>query len=1106
MSDEAYKEQNFVFSSKGVVAHPVEDTVESGHLLNEMNIEEVEENGLATRLGTTIISKKEGIARPLGGTTGIVHSLAKLTGLNGSSWRYAGMGSGLYRLAGTGEGEYTKLSGSLSGQPWSAVAFQCLASSYPTLFIADAAGMLKDNGTGSAPQQMGIFQPQYPCTAQSQKPDLIVLDDFVTASSSYAQSDITSIANGTYVNTTLATAVTTVGIREVTYDIDTAVTDNNTISLFQHLTIDTGDQEEEVLVILLTKTGFVADFTKTHAVGATVTNADLSVLVPVSVTATVGASFADLPAGAKPISAWPTTLEQADYIGLYLYVSDPTNVQSITLKFDCGDGTFNSDYFYKVIAQGPLQSLLDLASSSSTAATTAAEDALLNESLGLYGNSAGSIVQLSTGTNNWNSLLVQLSDFAGSGSASFDDAIYNWSNVNGYQLSIVMNDTSTATIKFSSLILFGGYGADSFAGVSYDYMFTFFNNVDYTESNPCMAQSDVNPPYLTNRVLPRRQPVLVTMNHPKVDPQTTSLRVYRRGGTMGDMYRRLDTIPCTGTKTVYTDIWEDAEIHNNDEISFTNDVPVTSSLPTPVNTTLTADIGTYESPVNAVITIAPASMDNISVSQQVDIGDVSSSTFEVVIVLSVTGTTFDAFVQNYHAAGETVAATAKYGQPVTIMAVANDMGFFAGDVYNPSYLYNSAKSNIQSVSSAAYVPVSTPSDAITAIVSSHGNLFVSTIQRWFSAAPGSQAGSSTTIYPTAADHGVVAKNAWCLRDGVVFYLGTDGLRTFTGGNGGYISELIEAIWQNTSTTPMPIADQTKFSTVVVETWNRWVFFAYTALDRNRYRIVLDVTNKRYRIDTIDAQSMLLEVDTNHLVWGDSQGLVHLDRQLVSYDETSQNGVVIQSPIAINVQSPYANMGMPAVQKQLQEYTLDANTNGIPVTCELLLDDGQSSVVLGTVTTTERKRVNLNINAGDGVAAYKVSLLLTGSGSKRINLYQAKVKYLPLAMTRKSLDTFWLKFGSAESKYVKQIYVDYQCGADITVNFYYDSDTTPGYVYTLPHYGGVRNSMRVRLPAISVRLFRIVMESPQDFQIWPDSRIEYKMIAQGKGASVAIIAQ
>ena len=582
--------------------------------------------------------------------------------------------------------------------------------------------MFKDNGTFSAPQQNGVFPPQFPCAAQSQEPDEIVLDDFIA--STYTTSNIGSFTDNYPINTAnTSTAIAAPGIQAVS-----ATGFLNGFQLYQSVVVDTGASQETVLILLVTATGFIADFTKAHASGVTVTEYGWSGSVAASTTGVVTNSF-----GGTPVTAWPTTLQQADYIGLQLYVSDPTQVQSIQLAFKLADGST----FYKVIAQGPLQNLLTTASSSSTDATTAATDALLDESLGLYGNSAGSIGQLNTG-GGWTALLFQLSDFAASGTADFFDLVDNWSNITGYSITIVANDNSAPVlIQVGSLVLVGGAGPDTLGGVGYDYVWTFLNPVDGTESNPSPIMTNQNPPNQTNWVYPRRQPVLLNMNVTTYGPagqlqdgQIGYLRIYRRGGTLGDNFRRLDEIPVTisaGGIVQYTDTTPDYQLAGADFVSFTNDVPVPSLLPVPVNTTLSVAIAT----TNQVATITPVSMANISVRQQVTLGSPTAiaNNFETVVVLTVGATTFTAFVQNTHAIGEQVQASIKVGQPVYGMVIAFNKAWYWGDPNNPSTLYFSTGNAPQYVGQANNVIISTPDDIITAVVPFAGNIFVSTYEK-----------------------------------------------------------------------------------------------------------------------------------------------------------------------------------------------------------------------------------------------------------------------------------------------------------------------------------------------------------------------------------------
>lgn len=1079
MADSAYRTSNLILASRGISARYVDDAAPESTFLNEDNCEELAENAVGSRLGSIIINRAFNTVGPLSGS---VHSLQKLGGLAGTVFRYAGSGTNLYRLASNGVGNYTNISSTLSGQPWQGVAYSPEISGMPYMFIADAAKMLKDNGSFNPPRQWGIFQPQYPVRAQAQAPDLVPLDNYTTPSTDYVYTGISGGTVSSNVFVLLTTAVTAPGVQAVSVDHP------EQLALFQYLSIGS----EAVLVLQLTPTGFVADFTATHAIGDAAENQKLAITVPASTTATVALTFTG-----TPISAWPTTLQLADYISLQLFVSDPSQIKSITLKFDCGDGSFNTDYFYKVIAQGPLQSLLDTVNDP----TTSAADSIISSSLGIYSNAPSGIYPLDTGLSKWTSFLAQLSDFAGSGRADFNDPVFNWANVNGYQIEVVTSDQSSVNVAMSALVLFGGAGPDSFAGVAYDYLFTFYNPDDGAESNPCMVMTNVNPPNDTYWVLPRRQPVLLTFTFPTLDAQSTWLRIYRRGGTLGDNYRRVDQVPITGSPQTYLDIASDADIQQADFVSFTNDVPVTSTLPVPVNSTLVSAITTP----NQVVSVFPVSMANISVSQQVILGNLTSTALitdtEVVVVLQIFSDHFTAFVQNPHDAGETVSATAKYGQPLNIVAFAFGQIWLAADPNNPNELYFTPKDNPQSVSSAAHIPISTPDDAITAIAKFAGNLYVSTVKAWWMIAPGTNQNGNPTVYPTKTKKGCVAPLGFFVTEEAIFYQAIDGIRAFAGGASSYLTQEQEFIFQNVGTSPIVQANPAMLNQTRAAFWNNMLFFSYVGMDSNRHRLIYHTQYKRWRNDDIPATAIFLEDDINDLVFGTPDGLVKIDRTGL-VDETRSGTAIVNSAIAMNLQTPYKDQGMPAEQKQYQEFTLDCNTNGQVVTVTLLFNDADGanafSVVLGTITTTGRQRFNLNLNNGDGYQAYKVSAKFTCAAIQRVYLYQAAIRAQMLAKTRKSFDNYFLNFSMDDSKLAKNQYVDYTSTAPIMVTVSYDSPCWPPFTFTLPSSGGVRSVQRVRLPAVKFRLLRTVGTSTADFMIWSESAFDVKPLAQGKG--------
>lgn len=1095
MPDAVYKNVNFIFKSKGINARNVTDTLPEGVYLNLLNCEELAENAMSARLGTTAINQSGGIWQLLQGP---VHSLAKLSGLGGQAWRYAGGGTLLYRIQWGILGAYFQIASGLSGQPWQAAFFTPTDfTSTPYIFIADANGMLKDNGTMVPPQQMGIFQPQFPVQAAVWTTNSTLLEPG-PAGETYAESGITGFASGQTIapNTTLTSTVTATGLNTVN------IAGTNNVQVNQWVYVGLGGAHQEVVfVISVTPTGFTAYFSFTHAVGETVTG--VGITGEVAAASSTGTVTATYPIKIGSVTGW--TFYQADYIGLQLFVDQPANVQQIVIKFDCGDGSF-SDYFYKVIGQGALQSLLD--TTPSTTAESAATDAIITETLGAYGNAPGAIAELNVGTNVTTPLNIQLSDFASAGRADFNDQTYNWTNVGKYQIEIVTNSGGGVNFKLYSMQIFGGFGPDTFAGVAYDYLFTFYNDVDGTESNPCMSMTNQNPPNNTKWAYPRRSPVQLTLNlntytgsgTPFVDPQITHVRIYRRGGTLGDNYRRVDQVAVAGGGTIqYLDIASDPDIQDSDFVSFTNDVPVTSSLPVPVSTNLTAAVTVPAG--GATIAVPVANLANITVGQQVTIGTFGAllNTVETVIVTGIRVGFFIAWCQNSHLNGEPVTATATYGQPVTIMTQAFGQMWFAGDPNNPHYLYWSNGNNPQGLSSASYVPVGSPDDPITAIVQFKGNLYVSTGKYWWAVSPGAQVGQQPTVYPTAAKHGCVATAGYTVTEQGIYYQAIDGIRFFAGGASEYLTQDQEFIWQGIGSSPIEEADQTKLSQTRMAYWNNMIFVSYVGLDENYHRMIWHTIYRRWRNDDSPASSLLLEVDTNTLVYGSAGGGVRLDRQNVCSDAgTGPGDTVTVQAIGINLQTPYDDQGMPSLTKSYQELTLDINTQGQAITVTLLFEDGRFSFPIGTVNTNVRQKVNFNLNNSLGYEYYKVSLQLSGNVTAFPYIYQCSLKSLPLAKTRKSFDSFWLNLGTDESKVIKQVYFEYTSTADSFFSVYYDGSQTPLYTFTLPNSNGVRTSQRVRLPAVSCRIIRFVGICANDFQVWESSKIDMKPLASGKG--------
>jgi hypothetical protein len=207
-----------------------------------------------------------------------------------------------------------------------------------------------------------------------------------------------------------------------------------------------------------------------------------------------------------------------------------------------------------------------------------------------------------------------------------------------------------------------------------------------------------------------------------------------------------------------------------------------------------------------------------------------------------------------------------------------------------------------------------------------------------------------------------------------------------------------------------------------------------------------------------------------------------------------------------LQTAYSFQGSPANQKQYNAVQIDCNTGGQTLNVSVLFNDGEITVPLGTINNTQRGKINLPVNAGLGQQAYKISLLITGNVLAFSYLYQALVECVVLPRTRQTFDTYKMNLSEASSKFARDVFWIYAASAPITVNVYYDDNPTPGFTFTMPTAGGLRNPLRTRLPAISFRTLRMVGTSTEDFMIWPDSNLWYKPQCQGRGYEKSLFVE
>jgi hypothetical protein len=1122
-----YKSVPFILAAKsGVIARPIIDRAPEGSWLSLFNIESREEESLSSRYGSILINRDPN-GTPSGQNhflPGQINTITRLKGLNGNVWRYAQSGSGLYRRAGNSQGAYSLIYSGLSGNAFSSIISPTLASGVPYLFVADSSVMIKDIGTGS-PTRWGILPPTQVAYAIPYSPTVTEIDTFLSTSgystSGFSISGVTSIgtANG-------SSGLSILSGNYYTY----ACTDGSIKNLLTGmLAKGSGGVLRQVFNVLSDASAFSINplggappVLPTDSFSATSLNGTVAAASTGSIGKTVSFNFgANLP---------------NDLFVLVLSLSNPSAVQEIRLQFDVNNSGYSSSYYYKSLVLPSFQDGISLPQTTSPSQAVNTEvfsraggatnlqqvNAPYSQIIPEDDPSIGQLQpnSLTSGEGSWTVSFNQLGDFLAVGNAG--EPGLDWSNITGWQILVITNSQGSTDISLNGLYLQGGSGPSCYGGLGYDYRYTYFNVATGTESSPCgesYFETTQSNPGATSTLILMRQSSSVTGRYSS-DPQVTHVRMYRRGGTLSQNWLYLDQFPnVTGSSLwTYKDIIPDSSIIQDNILELDNDPPVTSSLPTPFITTLSAPLS--PSPPFSPITVGVAGGTFVS-GQEVVIGT-PENLEQVYVVTGGTGS-FTACIQLSHDLGEQVQVFSLPAVPCNLAVLAYGQVWLAGDPNNPHLLYYSNPDpNGQSAglpenfSPANYIPVSSPSDPIMALINFRGSLLVATLTTWYLVSPG----SPPIAQPTGSKHGLIANFGWCQTENAIWYLSSDGIRTFTGSDGPYQSLPIEWVWQQGNNaqvqalSPIVFASPSILGQTQMAFRNNKVYITYYGVDGNWHQLRHHTLYHRYE----DANSSFLlgpalyyEADINLLLaseyvnfagvtpgWAVAEWNTNQSDSDDAGWATSGSGL-LTSPISIAPQTPYFDQGAPNNQKQYNVLTIDANTNNQVLTVYLLFDDGTTSLNLGTIQSTIRTKFQLQVNGGLGQQAYRVSLKITGAISAAPILYQADLHYALLAEQRSSFDSYWVKFGTEESKIAKNLYIDYTSSAPVTVNVYVDGASSPYWTFTLPtNPNRLESVVRSRLPALPFRLWRCVMTVPvgQTLQIWSAPTLDQKMIAGG----------
>lgn len=1046
MTHPNYVSYPYIYSSKGVNARNTIDRLPPQMYWNLQNAECRQEGSVASRLGRIPVSVEPTL---LGGAnapipTGPITTLARLKGLT-LPYRYVGGGSQLYRgsLPEVEQSPYVSISGPyvFSGQRFSTANYRPNDTSIPYIFFADQDVMVKDNGSLSQVQLWGIFPPVATPLLTLGSPLTAVVDDMEAISGSYNYNGMTGPSSVSIVNTTLGVSVAAGQIASVAPASMANIVPNALLNV---------GTETDVLVIATTSGTFTAFFAQNHTSADAVTNNGISGTI-----ASSGGLW----------KAFTGDLSQANYgfgeFTIGITAAAPADAVELTVAFNVTASAFT-----------------------------------LGSSPGNY------VARVSLAlVAGYQEISIPVSSFMAQGLAGTPNN--TWADIKSWWIGITNSASTTITIGDFSYVQGQGPSIADGGATAYDYRVTFYNSVTGTESGPSVVMA---PKFWVN---PLGQPVILNLEQfqpgsqmPPVvlDPQVTDIRIYRRGGTLPNQWLQVGQVPI-GT-TTFTDTMTDEQIATANILDVDTAPPVTSTLPIPLNVTITPVAGA----MNATVTYTGTISNNLFVNQQVTV-DPLLSTQETVIVYAVdySAQTFSAYFQYAHANNAVVTGQTRSGQPCNIATIAFNRAWVAGDPNNPDLLYYSDTFNPESFPVENFLEIGTPSDPIMAVMEWNGQLYVFTQNTVWNIL-GAQGGTTPLPYKTAAKHGLNAHDAWAITEGEIVYQAFGGIYAFQGSDSRYASSDIEWVFtaqfvEDDIPRDVVLMDPDEYSETCMAYYQNEVYVSYIGQDANRHRVIYDKIHNRWRNDDVPADAMLVQDDVYTLIYGNVEDdMIYQDR-IGNYD-SSGSGTAPET-INFEVQTAAQDLGMPKNFKNFNEVTIDIDTGGLPVGIACIFDYGETIVGLGNIVTNGRKQVDLKINGGQGYLSLNVSILVSALISSNISspveLYEAHIRAVPEAELRQSYDSYLMDFGTPDYKFTKQGWFEYTAldPAGVLFQCFVDGVNVPQFSFTLPQ-SLTRANLRVRFPATKARVWRWVASSSSDFRLYSDSWYEWKPVTQDKG--------
>lgn len=306
----------------------------------------------------------------------------------------------------------------------------------------------------------------------------------------------------------------------------------------------------------------------------------------------------------------------------------------------------------------------------------------------------------------------------------------------------------------------------------------------------------------------------------------------------------------------------------------------------------------------------------------------------------------------------------------------------------------------------------------------------------------------TGAFPTSVDVGISNPQAVAKGAGVDYAAADKGLYAIDGSRAQKLSLKIDPIFKGRTVdlgggfTALPISD---FSDMAVGYRDEVVWLSYTS-SGGRVTIKLDLATGRWFQDSRGFSSFLNEGGAAGFLLGGQTG-----GDVCALDSgTTDDG----SAISLDWVSKYYDLGTLDHDDLIEDFTV---WHRLPaaLTVSALLNDGESSVALGTIgpSASKTRSVLLFDPDGEGVFGRNIAIRITGSVSAEASIEEMVLNFIPQARQGKSYNTDKFDCGTHKPKIFRELKSEIQNDAlaEITLKTDYpgftmsDKDTAGSFI-------------------------------------------------------------